>query len=224
MAGRVRRQSPFDRCAGIGHRRPQTPAGRARVPVLPRFLSPHPGHHVAHPERGPHRLRPSGPQHPDPARSGRREARDRRHRRTAVRAERHRGGNRVPAGPRDRRPRPTGRIRRIRDEPADPAVRVRRAPLRAVRPAELVGLHRGRTQVGRIQEVPRHRHDPHPGGGAGGGNVRADRRIDPLPTDLRPGAGRRPPVACPGRPHQRTMDRPVGQPPDRTRRAVADGL
>ena len=85
---------------------------------IPDTMSPHP-------EREPHRRRPSGPQHPDPARPGRRKARDRRHRRTAVRAERHRGGDRVPAGRRDRRPRPAGRVRRIRDVPADPAVRVR---------------------------------------------------------------------------------------------------
>ena len=110
---------------------------------------------------------------------------------------------RFPAGPRHRRPRPAGRIRRLREVSADPAVRVRRAPLRAARPAELVGLHRGRAQVGGIQEVPRQGDDPHPGGRTGGGNVRADRRFDPVPTDIRSRSGRRPAVAGPRRSHQR---------------------
>ena len=77
----------------------------------------------------------------------------------------------------DRHP---GRRGRVPDRAAARAAdQLRRAPLRAVGPAELVGLRRGRPAFAGVPQVPGRRPDPHAGRRARERDERADRRADP---------------------------------------------
>ena len=103
----------------------------------------------------------------------------------------------------------------LRRAAADAAHELRRAPLRAVGAAELVGVRRRRPPQRGVPEVPRRRAHAHARGRAGARDERPHRRADPAAAAVRPLARRRPRRPRARRADQRGVDRPVGRAPAR---------
>ena len=103
----------------------------------------------------------------------------------------------------------------LRRSAAGAADELRRAPLRAVGAAVVVGVRRRRASLAGLPQVPGRRAHAHAGRRPGAGDQRAHRRLHPAAADLRPlaaGRPRRPPAR---RADQRGVDRSVGRAPAR---------
>ena len=114
-----------------------------------------------------------------------------RHRRARARLARRLRSRRAVHAHRCTRARhPARRAGLLRRAAAGAADELRRAALRAVGAAELVGVRRRRAPLAGLPEVPRRRAHAHAGGRAGPGDQRAHRRLHPAAADVRPLARR----------------------------------
>ena len=155
--------------AGLRGGRSRRPAGGARLSLLPGLLSTHPRHDEPDPDRRWHRARPADGGHQGDDRQGRRPSRDDQRGAPPGVARRPRGGQPVPGRVDDGARNPRRRAGGAHGATADAAHELRRAALRAVGAAELVGVRRRRAPLGRVPEVPRRRAHAHARGGPGDG-------------------------------------------------------
>ena len=209
--GDPRRQGAQPARARFGCRRPSRPPGRARLSLLPGLLPAPAGHDEPDPHGPRDGARPVDGGHPRDDRPGGWTQRVDQRRPPSRLAGRPRGPQPVLAPVDGDARHPAGRADGAHGAAAHTAHELRRAALRAVGAAELVGVRRRTTSLGRLPAVPGRRAHPHARRGQGAGDQRPHRGPHPRPTAVRRDPGRWSRRSCARRPDERGVDRPVGR-------------